>query len=151
MYTRGYVGASWCSMFQSENAFKATTNDYCYKFSKAVIWTLWLHLRYTNCIVCTHGKRSAMRYDIYTIKCKFLICNFIAWPPPHNRYFISLHIDGLVQEKSNAIANALELLLSCTNPPVWGNVCCGQSYMAWVSNLETHRILYPDMISDIPY
>ena len=26
-----------------------------------------------------------------------------------------LHIDGLVQERRNSIANALELLLSCTN------------------------------------
>ena len=27
-----------------------------------------------------------------------------------------LHIDGLVQERRNSIANALELRLSCTNP-----------------------------------
>ena len=26
------------------------------------------------------------------------------------------HIDGLVQERRNSIANALELRLSCTNP-----------------------------------
>ena len=28
-------------------------------------------------------------------------------------------IDGLVQECSNSIANALELLQSCTKPPKW--------------------------------
>ena len=29
---------------------------------------------------------------------------------------INLQIDGLMQEKRNSIANALELCLSCTNP-----------------------------------
>ena len=29
------------------------------------------------------------------------------------------HIDGLVQERHNSIANALELRLSCTNPSIW--------------------------------
>ena len=33
---------------------------------------------------------------------------------------ISLHFDGLVQERRNSIANALELGLSCTNPSVYG-------------------------------
>ena len=32
---------------------------------------------------------------------------------------ISYYIDGLVQERCNPIANALELHLSCTNPSVW--------------------------------
>ena len=30
-------------------------------------------------------------------------------------------IDGPVQERRNSIANALELLLSCTNPSKWSN------------------------------
>ena len=30
-----------------------------------------------------------------------------------------LYIDGLVQERCNYIANALELGLSCTNPSIW--------------------------------
>ena len=30
----------------------------------------------------------------------------------------SLYIDGLVQERRNSIANALELCLSCTNPSI---------------------------------
>ena len=29
------------------------------------------------------------------------------------------HLDGLVQERCNSIANALELRLSCTNPPIY--------------------------------
>ena len=28
------------------------------------------------------------------------------------------HIDGLIQERRNSIANALELSLSCTNPSI---------------------------------
>ena len=28
------------------------------------------------------------------------------------------NIDGLVQERRNSVANALELLLSCTNPSI---------------------------------
>ena len=31
------------------------------------------------------------------------------------------YIDGLVQERRNFIANALELCLSCTNPSIWEN------------------------------
>ena len=31
-----------------------------------------------------------------------------------------IYIDGLVQERRNSIANALELRLSCTNP----SICC---------------------------
>ena len=30
-----------------------------------------------------------------------------------------MHIGGLVQERCNSIANALELRLSCTNPSIW--------------------------------
>ena len=31
----------------------------------------------------------------------------------------NLDIDGLVQERRNSIANALELRLTCTKPPIW--------------------------------
>ena len=33
---------------------------------------------------------------------------------------VSQYVDGLVQERRNSIANALELLLSCTNPSIDG-------------------------------
>ena len=39
-------------------------------------------------------------------------------PYPHNN---DCHIDGLVQERRNSIANALELRLSCTNPLTWAS------------------------------
>ena len=33
-------------------------------------------------------------------------------------YHVCIYFDGLVQERRNAIANALELRLSCTNPSI---------------------------------
>ena len=38
------------------------------------------------------------------------------------------YIDGLVQERHNSIANALELRLSCTNPSIWTCQKCGLFY-----------------------
>ena len=32
------------------------------------------------------------------------------------------HVDGLVQERCNSIAKALELHLSCTNPSIWSSM-----------------------------
>ena len=32
---------------------------------------------------------------------------------------LKLHVNGLVQERRNSIANTLELHLSCTNPSMW--------------------------------
>ena len=37
----------------------------------------------------------------------------LSWPWPLS------HVDGLVQERRNSIANALELRLSCTNPSMY--------------------------------
>ena len=37
------------------------------------------------------------------------------------------HIDGLMQERHNTIADALELHLSCTKPSIWGLFCSGLS------------------------
>ena len=42
----------------------------------------------------------------------FLISKTGIWPGPW------FNVDGLMQERSNSIANALELHLSCTNPPI---------------------------------
>ena len=45
----------------------------------------------------------------------FLVYVFITY----TYFIIHLHIDGLVQEKCNAIAKPLELHLSCTNPSIY--------------------------------
>ena len=45
------------------------------------------------------------------------------------------NIDGLVQDCSNSIANALELLQSCTKPSIWlpKESCDGKCvHMVWV-------------------
>ena len=34
-------------------------------------------------------------------------------------YVLNNDLDGLVQERCNSIANAMELRLSCTNPSIW--------------------------------
>ena len=44
---------------------------------------------------------------------KYISCLDIDW----------VYIDGLMQERRNSIANALELRLSCTNPSI--------SYLVW--------------------
>ena len=43
------------------------------------------------------------------------------------------HIDGLVQERRNSIASAMELRLSCTNPMI----CCVYFLGRWVSSHYT--------------
>ena len=50
-----------------------------------------------------------------------------------------LYLDGLVQERCNSIANALKLHLSCTNPPIYGNLlwrsfCWCGVVMGWRHN-----------------
>ena len=55
------------------------------------------------------------------------------WQP----YRVSDHVDGLVQERRNSIANALELRLSCTNPSIYSNneyvfnVGCSYVHRRW--------------------
>ena len=39
------------------------------------------------------------------------------------------HIDGLVQDCSNFIVNALELLQSCTRPSIWCAGYCKAGYV----------------------
>ena len=46
----------------------------------------------------------------------YTICLVIYWG------LVWSNMDGLVQERRNSIANALELHLSCTNPSIWFDV-----------------------------
>ena len=39
--------------------------------------------------------------------------------PGDNELTQRVYIDGLVQERRNSIANAMELRLSCSNPLIW--------------------------------
>ena len=48
------------------------------------------------------------------------------------------HVDGLVQERRNSIANALELHLSCTNPSMWQQPASRSSWTS-TSNISVTR------------
>ena len=58
------------------------------------------------------------------------------------------HFDGLVQERRNSIANALELRLSCTNPSIWDEGLCKKdatpllTHWSYVSLALTHRFVF---------
>ena len=62
-----------------------------------------------------------------------------------------LHIDGLVQEKCNSIANALELHLSCTNPSISYNDILRTSAINGIPNKYTKAnniyLLSPCMVT----
>ena len=49
------------------------------------------------------------------------------------------HIDGLVEERRNSIANALELRLSCTNPSIF-DVVTHLFYDEWHFSCDLYNI-----------
>ena len=70
-----------------------------------------------------------MSYSINTVKKKNFLSSFRchlektidstpAAPNTGNMVDMALHIDGLVQDRSNSIANAMELLQSCSKPSI---------------------------------
>ena len=61
------------------------------------------------------------------------ICVFNKDPP---------HMAGLMQERQNSIANALELRLSCTSPSIWDWVPCHKPLFVY-----NEHILYNSLIS----
>ena len=48
--------------------------------------------------------------------------------------WVGAYVDGLVQERRNSIANAVELRLSCINPSIWGLGRQKQEYQTGISN-----------------
>ena len=42
-----------------------------------------------------------------------------AWQTANFSAHLFIYIDGLMQERRNSIAKALELRLSCINPSIW--------------------------------
>ena len=66
----------------------------------------------------------------------------------------SLHdfcIDGLVQERCNSIANALELRLSCTNRSICATVPCNPRYDCITTYLVTYSICNCSKFSKLGY
>ena len=63
-------------------------------------------------------------YSLYTAVDSFMnyqiiVCKMSGTINAYSNHDLRLYIDGLVQDKRNSIANALELRLSCTNPSIW--------------------------------
>ena len=46
--------------------------------------------------------------------------------------WVCSHMDGLVQEKRNSIANALELRLSCTNTSIYMRLAVGKQHLGQI-------------------
>ena len=63
------------------------------------------------------------------------------------------HIDGLVQERSNLIANALELRLSCTNPSIlwrWQTLLlCSSYWMMFCNSIQNHEQWHESIIVQV--
>ena len=80
-----------------------------------VIHHSWLH----NCLVRTHNYLWLL-----SVACGFTqaVYNW-SWVPDY--------INGLVQERRNSIADALELRLSCTNPSIWALKPLGSIHKNW--------------------
>ena len=53
-----------------------------------------------------------------------------------------LYIDGLVQERRNSIANALELHLSCTNPSYWYHNILIMNFILTKITFHTDKVLH---------
>ena len=103
-------------------------------------------------VLCTRNHESLTRWVI-AVRCAFIttiIPGFGSQNWQHETlvillrslclYVISLisqgsfgiyQIDGLVQERRNSIANALELRLSCTNPSIWYYQAEHDDVMTW--------------------
>ena len=57
-------------------------------------------------------------------------------------HFTIANIDGLVQERRNSIANALELRLSCTNPSIWYDNTSSINYITVRARVSMSVTLY---------
>ena len=55
------------------------------------------------------------------------------------------HIDGLVQDCSNSIANAQELLQSCTKPPIYSLFVNGTRINRWIPKSQWEYMHDPDL------
>ena len=75
-------------------------------------------------------------YGVWTLSRELLRTQWISYTLGiFIQILTGLYINGLVQERHNSIANALELRLSCTNPSIWGrtgmhSVHCYQWYLS---------------------
>ena len=94
------------------------TNAYMYKISlKLQLWSLSLILqdKFIFIIIpCLDQFMKFMRYSVIKLS-----------------EVGQIQINGLVQERHNSIALAMELRLSCTNPSTWCNGTCHLGCQYW--------------------
>ena len=83
----------------------------------AELWKVWSFL--LSMIIAYLQFKEVMMYNWQLTQIQLILLQ-----PPFGRteLGISIPIDGLMQEKRNSIANALELRLSCTNPSIWAAI-----------------------------
>ena len=91
-----------CNMYKSMNFI---THEVLDKF-------LWCH-KGSEMLELTSHKNKLCGIFFSNLFIRYICMDTDAW----NKEYI----DGLVQERHNSIANALELCLSCTNPSIWHN------------------------------
>ena len=63
------------------------------------------------------------------------------------------NIGGLVQERRNSIANALELRLSCTNQSIWNKLSSWHDSMSYPLNSVSREVtdpVRPCLVDEIP-
>ena len=86
----------------------------------------WQHKNHNrNTQNTPHNSSKMVRYVVWFVMgygVPFHVSIFVEnWPCNYRTaLYMIFHIDGLVRERCNSIANALELHLSCTNP--WHNI-----------------------------
>ena len=76
-------------------------------------------------VSCSKSDLCSMIYvipDHYCYKCRYMIFSLIGPFEFLLSLFIKPNINGLVQDYSNSIANALELLQSCTKPVIYHSI-----------------------------
>ena len=106
-------------------------------------------VRYIGMILCMSPANERWRYSV--------TLSLIGWAHTQNHPWIycyihglmqesgAYHIDWLVQERCNSIANALELHLSCTNPSIWFHSVTGTWTDRWMTiNTFYHKRLGVD-------
>ena len=104
----------WTYIYMAGYGDRILSNSFKYQVGKKYISSV-LYSELTSCMI----------YQIHSvIKTKLTQLNqFLLQLKPHKHYkhisqFTSDHIDGLAQDCSNSIANALELLQFCAKPSI---------------------------------
>ena len=95
----------WLKCSYNSSALLGIFTDICKHIHRSIIYT---HISYQLIWLSTHNICVNHDWNIHLLTPQ---------PPPHT-HKSWLDIAGIVQERRNSVANALELHLSCTNPAI---------------------------------